>query len=374
VNFFADGLSADALQRRVGHMSQLAGVRLLNSDNGPSRGVRLLEFRTGTGFSFEVAVDRGFDVGRCEFRGASLAWIPPTQLPGPWFFEDQSGFGWLRVGLGGLNNTCGLVHIGNPEEADVSRYNFPARARERYGVHDRAALIPAEIVSFGGSWDGDRYLLEATGRVTQAQAYGETLVLTRTYRAEMGGSWFSMEDVVENRGFLPAEHMLLYHMNIGFPFVDEGSEFIAPVAGKPKLLFGTADLDDATSWSQFIAPQHNWVQQTFEHEMVPDDNGEVEVAIFNPRLFGGAGLSVRYSHATMPRYIEWRMMGEGQYAVGVEPCSNGFGRDTVRAAGELITLLPGEQRRYRTVLSIIDANRAATLRKAQQRAVKTEYR
>lgn len=364
MEFFADGLSSAALERRVGHMSQLAGVRLLTSENGPSRGVRLLEFRTGTSFSFEVAVDRGFDVGRCEFAGASLAWIPPTQLPGPWFFEDQSGFGWLRTALGGLNNTSGLVHIGNPEEADVSRYNFPARPRERYGVHDRAALIPAELVSFGGRWEGDRYLLEAVGRVTQAQAYGETLVLTRTYRAELGGSWFSMEDVVANRGFLPAEHMLLYHMNIGYPFVDEGSEFIAPVAGRPRLLFGTADLDDRTSWSQFIAPQKNWVQQTFEHDMVADDHGEVEVAIFNPRLFGGTGLSVRYGQATLPRYIEWRMMGEGQYAVGIEPCSNGFGREAVRAAGELITLQPGEERRYRTVLSIIDGKRAAALRAA----------
>jgi hypothetical protein len=97
---------------------------------------------------------------------------------------------------------------------------------------------------------------------------------------------------------------------------------------------------------------------------VPDENGEVEVAIFNPRLFGGTGLSVRYSHQTLPRYIEWRMMGEGQYAVGIEPCSNGFGRDAVREAGELITLGPGEQRRYRTVLSIIDSDGAATLRQA----------
>ena len=60
------------------------------SDDGPSRGVRLIEFRTGTGFAFEIAVDRGFDVGRCEYRGASLGWMPPTLMPGPWFFEDQS--------------------------------------------------------------------------------------------------------------------------------------------------------------------------------------------------------------------------------------------------------------------------------------------
>jgi hypothetical protein len=362
MHLFGQEWAEDELRRRVGHMSQVAGVRLFTSDNGPSRGVRLLEFRTGTGLTFEVGVDRGFDVGRCDYRGASLAWIPPTMLPAPWFFEDQGGFGWLRAGLGGLNNTCGLVHIGNPEEASVAHYNFPARPTERYGVHDRAALIPAELVSFGERREGGRLILEAVGRVTQAQTYGENLVLTRAYRTEPGASWFTMEDVVENRGFLPTEHMLLYHMNIGFPFVDEGAEFIAPVAGEPKLLFGTADVSDPASWSRFIAPQKDWVQQTFEHGMVPDADGEVEVAIYNPRLFGGTGVSIRYDHGAMPRYIEWRMMGEGQYAVGVEPCTNGFGRQQVRETGELIVLQPGDSRTYRTRLGIIGAEEAAALR------------
>lgn len=362
MHLFGSEQEGEALRRRVGHISQIAGVRLLMSDNGPSRGVRLLEFRTGTGFIFEIAVDRGFDVGRCEYRGASVAWIPPTMLPGPWFFEDQTGFGWLRSGLGGLNNTCGLTHIGNPEEASVAHYNFPARPTERYGVHDRAALIPAELVSFGERWDDGKLILEAVGRVTQAQAYGETLVLTRTYRAQMGASWFTMEDVVENRGFLPAEHMLLYHFNIGFPFVDDGAEMIAPVSRRPDLLFGTADVEDPASWSRFIAPQKDWVQQTFGHSMTADPNGDVEVAIFNPRLFGGTGVSIRYDHKAMPHYIEWRMMGEGQYAVGVEPCTNGFGRENVRQSGELITLQPGDRRAYSTRIGIIDASEADALR------------
>jgi hypothetical protein len=29
----------------------------------------VLEFRTGGGFSFDVLVDRSFDVGRCELGG-----------------------------------------------------------------------------------------------------------------------------------------------------------------------------------------------------------------------------------------------------------------------------------------------------------------
>jgi hypothetical protein len=362
MDFFAAGLSPEELRRRVGHLSQVAGARLLTSGDGPSRGVRLIEVRTGTGFCFEIAVDRGFDVGRAEYRGASLGWHPPTLMPGPWYFEDQAGFGWLRAGLGGFNNTCGYIHIGNPEEASVAHYNFPARPTERYGVHDRAALLPAEIVAIGDRWEDGRRILEVTGRITQAQAYGENLVVTRTYRAAMGSSSFTMEDTVENAGFLPTEHMLLYHINAGYPFVDEGSELIAPVAAPPKLLFGDADPSDPASWSRFIAPQKDWVQQTFEHRMRPDAEGRVEVAIFNPRLLGGTALGVRYDHTAMPNYIEWRMMGEGQYAVGIEPCTNGFGRRAVAEAGALITLQPGDRRIYETRVAILAGDEVTALR------------
>ena len=37
--------------------------------DGVERGVRVLEFRTGTGFEFDVVVDRAFDIGRHEHAG-----------------------------------------------------------------------------------------------------------------------------------------------------------------------------------------------------------------------------------------------------------------------------------------------------------------
>ncbi len=343
------------LMRRVGHISQVGGVQLTVSDNGPSRGVRSLEFRTGTGFNFKVAIERGMDVGYCEYRGASLAWIPHTMLPGPWYAEQQTEFGWLRTALGGFNNSAGMIHIGNPETDSVEHYNFPARPIERYGVHDRMALVPGELVSFGERWEGDTCIIEAVGKVTQAQTYGENLVLTRRYTARLGESRFNMHDEIVNAGHLPTVHMLLYHINAGFPFVDEGSELVAPFGGPPQVLFGQADPSVPEEYNRFIAPQKNWVQQTFEHNMLADEHGLVPVAIVNPRLGnGGQGMYVVYRKRVMPRYIEWRMMGEGQYAVGIEPCTNTFGRDEVRRLGELIMLQPGEKREYEIEVGVLD--------------------
>ncbi len=44
------------LHRHIGRLEQVAGVRLVELADGPGRGVRLLEFSTGTGFSFDVLV------------------------------------------------------------------------------------------------------------------------------------------------------------------------------------------------------------------------------------------------------------------------------------------------------------------------------
>jgi len=339
------------LLRRVGHITQIGGVQLTESGDGPSRGVRTLDFRTGTGFGFKVAIERGMDVGYCDYRGMSLAWIPSTMLPGPWYFEQQTDFGWLRAALGGLNNSSGMVHIGNPETDDVSYYNFPARSKETYGVHDRMALIPGQLMNYGERWEGDECILEATGRVTQAQAYGENLVLTRTYRARLGESRFFMHDAIENAGWLPTKHMLLYHINIGFPMVDEGSELVAPVTKPPAIPDGLP-VSDPNEYSRFIAPQKDWLLQGFELDMAPESDGSVPVGIVNPAI--NMGMYVVYNQRQFPNYLEWRMMGEGQYAVGIEPCTNTFGREIARELGQLIILQPGDKRVYDIEVGVLD--------------------
>jgi hypothetical protein len=348
-------LPRSELLRRVGHLSQLGRVQLLTCQDGPARGVRVLEFATGSGLVFQVALDRGMDVGYCDYRGASLAWIPPTQMPGGWYHGQEEEFGWLRSALGGFFNTCGLVHIGNPETDSVAHYNFPARPEERYGVHDRAATLPCRLVSYGERWEGDRCVLEAEGVVVQAQCYGEYLVLRRRYRAYLGESRFFLRDEVENAGFLPTVHMLLYHINIGYPVLDQHSEFLAPFAGPPRLLFGEADVLSEESYTRFLPPQKNWTQQTFEHDLQAGPDGRVPVALVNPHVRGaGLGVYVVYSKEAFPTYIEWRMLGEGQYAFGIEPATNGFGRQEQREKGALIVLEPGERRVYETEFGVLD--------------------
>ena len=71
-------------------------------------------------------------------------------------------------------------------------------------------------------------MLWAEGEVLQAAVFGEHLVLRRRIEARVGESRLTVRDEVENVGWDRTPHMFLYHVNVGFPVVDEGSEVLVP--------------------------------------------------------------------------------------------------------------------------------------------------
>src|SRR6201981_2254717 len=134
--FGASYRRADLL-RRIGCLEQVAGVRLVTLDDGQGRGVRVLEFRTGTGFAFDVLVDRGFDVGRCELGGRPLSWLSGAGVVGPWYYEPDD-WGWFRAWGGGMVVTCGLDHTLAPDEDTAGPFN-PTHPRTPGGAPCRPA-------------------------------------------------------------------------------------------------------------------------------------------------------------------------------------------------------------------------------------------
>ena len=77
------------------------------------------------------------------------------------------------------------------------------------------------------------------------------------------------------------------------------------------------------------------------------------VAVVNRAL--GVGAYEVFDRNQLPHHFVWRMLGEGTYVVGIEPCTNRTaGRLDARERGELIELDPGEQRVYDLELGALD--------------------
>ncbi len=292
VDLYGGALSRSALAERTGALQQVAGVQLVELADGPERGVRVLVFRTGC-LGFQVAVDRGFDLLSAEYRGVPIGWRSPTgprhpSLASP---EENGGWGLLRS-FTGLLATCGLDQALAPTSSSAERYIYPGFDRHDYPLHGRVSQIPARLRGYGERWDGERCTLWAEAEVAQMAVFGENLLLTRRFEAQLGGSTIAIDDRVENRGFRPTPHMLLYHFNFGYPLLDEGSEFLAPIR---EIVHAIHDLrDQGTGYRIQGPPQADFREQVYQHEVVAGTDGMASALLINPNLgAGGLGRAPR---------------------------------------------------------------------------------
>lgn len=371
VDLYGRGLSRTELASRTGALQQLAGIELVELADGPERGVRVLVFRTGGGLSFQVAVDRGFDLLSADWRGIPIGWRSPTgprhpALASP---EESGGWGFLRS-FTGLLATCGLDQALSPASSSALRYLYPGFDRQNYPLHGRVSQIPARLLGYGEDWQGDRCTLWAEGEVAQMAVFGENLVLTRRIEAEVGGAAIAIADRVENRGFRPTPHMLLYHFNFGYPLLDQGSEFLAPIRAIVHALHELRA--QGTGYRIQGAPRPDFREQVYQHDVVAAADGMASALLINPAINPGwgSGLGVRldYDRAALPCLIEWQCLQSGLYVLGIEPSTNHvLGRGFAEQRGELIELQHGEGRTYRTWLSVLDG--AAAIEAAQNEIV-----
>jgi uncharacterized protein DUF4432 len=344
-------LTRRELMRRVGRLEQFAGVRLVTLGDGIERGVRVLEFRTGTGFSFDVLVDRSMDVGRCELNGRSLTWLSHTGVVGPWYSEPL-GLGWFRMWGGGMLVTCGLDHTLLGGTDDASNFHQLVKPTEEYGLHGRIGFMPARLTGYGERWEDDECVLWAEGVVRQGAVYGEALELRRRIEARVGESRFIVRDEVLNVGFDPTSHMYLYHVNVGWPLVDAGAEYLIPAAdGVPVAEYPTRD------YRKLTGPNEGFPEECYEHDPISEADGRVPVAVVNRAV--GLGVYQLYRKDQFHFHTMWRMLGEGTYGVAMEPTTNrDAGRFDAKERGELVFLKPGESRRYELEVGALDGTAA----------------
>ncbi len=332
-NLYNRQRSKQELLRHVGHMDQVAGIKLLEALDGKARGSRVLEVWTGTGLRFRVLADRALDISACDYQGKSLSWLSPVGDAHPAYYEPP-GAGWLRTFQGGFLVTCGLDQFGTPSTDEGVEL----------GLHGRVSTLPARAVNYRTEWVDDEYELEISGEVRQAVLFGENLVLRRTISTRLGSNRIRIADTVVNEGFAPHTHMILYHFNLGFPLVSAASRIHVDVekstARDPHAEPGLAQ------WDSLQPPTAGYLEQVFLHVPVADPDGYVQVELRNPDL--GLGLRWRYRRDSLPYLVEWKMMGEGAYVVGIEPanCNGLKGRAAARASGDLPILQPGESVEY----------------------------
>ena len=330
------------LLEHIGDLSQVAGVKLGEWSDGNERGLRVAEVRSGSGLVFTILLDRGMDIGPASYKGLPLAWISPTGFSHPMYYEPQST-NWLRTFGGGLLAGCGLTSVGSPEEDEG----------ESLGLHGRLSHLPAQGLGVDEIWQKDECSFVVKGEMRQARVFGENLNLKRSITVGLGGNTIAIQDVVENLGTSQSPLMLLYHINLGFPLLEESAELIAkshPIEPRDAIA-----APGVSEWMHFQPPTPGYQEQAFYHDLPADENGWAGLELVNRRRH--LHLGVRFQKATLPNLVQWKMMGQGTYVLGLEPANcHVTGRSQERARGTLQFLKAGEQREFRVEITVNEVN------------------
>ena len=332
----------EELLRRVGNVAQLGGTRHYTLSDGRAKQVAAIDVDTGNGLRFTVLPDRGLDISLASYKGLSLVFLTANGEVHPAFYEPQ-GMGWLRTFFAGLLTTCGLTYLGDPGQDGA----------QELGLHGRYAASPARQVCDRSGWDGDDYRIELSGVVEECAVFGDKVRLTRTITTSLGSKALTVCDVAENFGYAPAPFTILYHVNAGFPLLDTAARL--SLTAEKSVPLDEASAAGLDQWDQVSAPIPAFAEQNFLHTMARGQDGQAVAVLVNEELLGGLGLYLRFDPQELPYLNQWKMMAQGDYVLGIEPCNAPCAnRAELRTQGLLPMLAPGERRTSHLEIGVLD--------------------
>ena len=305
------------LLKRVGHPEQLCGIREAKLTCGSGEGVAVAEFHNAAGLRFTVVPDRCMDLYDLSYRGVNLSFLSRNGLRSPLSYTALNGE-FAQQWSGGMLSTCGLDNVGGAC-ADGSAI---------YPTHGRISAVPAQRFGVQARWEGDDYVLEASGEMHQTRLYGAHLSLERTIRTTLNARSLTIHDRISNLDAKEEPLMLLYHCNFGYPLLDQGAQVLVSASRAEPLN------DLSTDPARMMSP----VDGRGEELYLCHASGERCTAmLYNPAL-ELAGY-VAFDTAALPRFLEWKMMKSHDYVLALEPCNTfGINRDEAAKEGKLAVL------------------------------------
>lgn len=331
-------LNRKEMLRRVGSMESFASIRPHTYTEGKSNGVKAFEVNNGTGLEFTILESKCLDIVNMRYKGMPLHYAAKSGIVAP-ALADMHGTGFMRSISGGMVYTCGLQNVGTATEDHGLTHVF----------HGNLKDTPADQVAVSCRWEGDEYMLDLSGQMREATIFNENLVLQRTLSTSVGSRAVTIRDTVENQGFDMQELMLLYHINIGYPVLDEETTLLLPAVK-------THPRDEAADVGRFgeaTGPIDGAGEQVFKHEPAGDETGITGAAVVNRKL--GVGVYVKYNIRQLPFLVQWKSMRSGDYALGMMPSTSFVkGRTFEREHGTLQPIGPFSKLHFALEIGVLD--------------------
>ncbi len=344
------------LFKRIGSIQQLAYARPVVYREGRSEWMNAVEVKCGDLF-FHSQTDKCMDLADLSYKGINLSFMAKPGLEGrnPY---DTAGAEAQRSIMCGFFFTCGLESICGPH----TLYG------KDYPMHGRMRTTPAEHTGCDVIADDDggvRVVL--TGEMREAELFGENMVLRRRIETVLGENSILLTDEIENQSYRREPLMLMYHCNMGYPFLDESCELYAPSA----KVNGREEWSDQhlDRWNLMDPPEDNAEEYVYIHELAADEKQDTMCLFVNRNL--NIGLVMEWNRKNLPYFNEWKSTASGDYVVGLEPAnSKAYNRQYHDEHGLLRYLDPFEKERFSLKFTVVEGDEKIAEMKARVEALK----
>lgn len=311
------------MNKYIGHQMQLYGVKEARLMGGKQEGMRILQVKNGKGLLFTVSLDRCADISELSLKGDNYAYIAPCGYVAPTYY-DNKGAGFLKSFTAGFLTTCGLTNVGSP--CVDQGQEFP--------LHGSIANTPCEKYCY--YIENDEIHICAT--IRDAALFNHKLLLEREYICSLKENVLYLKDTVTNLGFEETPVQMLYHCNMGYPLLSEDAVLNIP-SGKVTARDAHAQTGINT-FNKVEEPQKDYQEMCFYHSF---DERTPTVSLYNNKI--KKGIEISFDLNELPFFTQWKMMGCGEYVMGLEPGNcNPDGRDVMRKNGTLETLKEGQKK------------------------------
>lgn len=327
----------------TGNPDQVVFAQRMHLREGPMEGLDVIDVDNGNGLRLWVLPGRGLDLGRLSYRGINVSFLSGAGFSNSAHY-DAAGMNGLNTFAPGFLVTCGLRNSGLPCEANG----------ESFGFHGRIGQTSADSVSVVRDFNAQHPCIRISGRVREGRLFGPQLELFRTITIYLQENKIELEDRITNLAALPEDIMMLYHFNLGYPFLTEKARFVTSHRYEKPVDENARRMEDQRL--QFKEPVPGEPENCFYYHQQVDEDGFSYAACENEE----AGFAVRIDTDPneLPLLCNWHSWAAGHYVMGIEPCTcYGDGRAAHQERGQMITLPPYESRTNHLTIRFLELNK-----------------
>ena len=286
-------------ERKLGNKSQIRFAKEIQID-----GKHCILVQNGV---LEVLFnkDNALDIVWVKYKGVNISFLSKNGL-------NDGARDFVGNFEGGFLYTCGMDNISGCVG------DKPVHGSLHYKKFDHAYAYEEEEN------------IVVCGEVRECALFGKNLLLKRRYAVKENG--ILIQDTIENLAYTDTEYILLYHVNYGYPFLDECLQLDIPaIESEPLTEIAKKRQGEML---RITAPVDGGDEDVYYHTLK-----EGKVGLFNPDLH--IGVQMEYDIADFPVTLQWKSMISGDYALGIEPSLSRFDRFQMQP------LRVGEQKTYK---------------------------